>query len=62
MLLDATEAADKYCYSRRTIIDYFKSGRVKAEIRDGKWTTTDEAMEAYLKDNAEMIKKFGNHS
>ena len=48
-LLSLSEAAKKYGFSRDSLKDYVRRGRLEAVLKDGRYWTTDEAMKHYIK-------------
>ena len=47
-LLSLSEAAKKYGFSRESLKDYAKRGRLEAVLKDGRYWTTDQAMKRYI--------------
>jgi predicted site-specific integrase-resolvase len=47
-LLSLSEAAKKYGFSRESLKDYVKRGRLDAVLKDGRYWTTDQAMRRYI--------------
>ena len=47
-LLSLSKAAEKYGFSRESLKDYVKRGRLEAVLKDGRYWTTDQAMRRYI--------------
>ncbi len=57
-LLSLSEAAKKYGFSRESLKGYVRRGRLEAVLRDGRFWTTDQAMQRYIQSrDLKMIPK-----
>jgi predicted site-specific integrase-resolvase len=59
-ILSLSEAAKKYGFSRDSLKDYVRRGRLEAVLKDGRYWTTDAAIRRYMKsrDSAKIPKRY----